>query len=114
MYTPYVLPAIEMVAGATKELRFNTFQKDTGIPFDVAAFTASFSMVNFVNKDSAPVVTKSATTNGTAVIVTLLPNDTVNLCGKYVYQVTISGGATEKEVCQGVLLIHKNIDGGGA
>ena len=44
--------------------------------------------------------------------VTLLPSETVDLCGKYIYQITIKDVEDNTEPKQGIMYIGNNINKG--
>lgn len=110
------LPEISFVGGETRQFRFPLRDKK-GRVFDVSGATANFSVVGAMNRSGAPIVSKPmdlvADENGiTSVLtVTLLPAETVNLYGKYIYQVSIRDVYGDIEIpSQGVLFITNNID----
>lgn len=112
----YDLPEILFVGGETHDLRFSLFT-DTGKPFSVAGASATFSVVYSVNRTGTPVLSKPMTVIANddgienILTVTLLPLETVNLYGKYIYQITIQDMSGETEIpSQGILGITNNID----
>ena len=112
----YDLPEILFVGGETHDLRFCLFT-DTRKPFSASGATATFSVVYSVNRTGTPVLSKPmsiiANDDGVENIltVTLLPQETVNLYGKYIYQITIQEMSGETEIpSQGILGITNNID----
>ena len=105
----YDLPEILFVGGETHDLRFCLFS--------ASGATATFSVVYSVNRTGTPVLSKpmSIVANDDGVenilTVTLLPQETVNLYGKYIYQITIQDMSGETEIpSQGILGITNNID----
>lgn len=112
----YNLPEITFVGGETHDLRFRLFT-DTGKVFNASGVNATFSVVYSVNRTGTPVLSKQMTVladdDGVESIlaVTLLPTDTVNLYGKYIYQITIQDMSNEVDIpSQGILGITNNID----
>lgn len=116
----YALPTIDFVGGETQELRFHTyFPKSHGrVPFPLTHCTATFTVVDFLNKNGRPVIgpkemTPQSDSNGSENIlfVKLLPEDTKNLEGKFVYQIVITElGTGDTDIPrQGILLITRNI-----
>lgn len=79
---------------------------------------AIISIINFVNKNGAPVVSKTMTvrmdeseTFYNILFVSLQPDDTVDLFGKFVYQITIKDIDNNVDIPQqGVIYIHNNIN----
>ena len=97
-YSPYSLPTIDFVGGSTQELVFHTFFSQNKKPFDLSSCTASFALINFVNKNGSPLIAKpmevSKSEDGDGTVtnvlrVVLLPEETVDLVGKFIYQSTI-------------------------
>ncbi len=112
----YNLPEISFVGGETHDLRFHLFT-DTGRVFNASGAKATFSIVYSVNRTGAPVLSKAmsviADDDGIESIlaVTLLPKETVDLYGKYIYQITIQYMSGETDIpSQGILGITNNID----
>lgn len=116
--SPYVLPTIEFVGGETQDLSFNVYFYQNRKPYSLTSCTCEFSIVHFRNKTGEPVLTKmmdvaySATTETYNVLtVTLNPMDTVDLAGKYIYQISIRDVDGDVEIPkQGILYITNNID----
>ena len=97
-YSPYSLPTIDFVGGSTQELVFHTFFSQNKKPFDLSSCIASFAVINFINKNGSPLITKtmqvdkSEDGDGTVtnvLRVVLQPEDTIDLVGKFIYQITI-------------------------
>lgn len=117
-YNPYTLPTIDFVGGETQDLAFNVYFHELDKPFSLAGCTANFSIVNYTNKMGAPILTKEmgSTYGSTALVdnvltVKLLPSETVNLYGKYIYQITIKDVEGNVEIPkQGILYITNNIN----
>ena len=119
-YNPYTLPTVDFVGGSTQELAFNTFFSQNKRPFDLSACTANFAVINFVNKNGTPLISKqmdiikSEDGDGTVanvLKVVLLPEETVDLFGKFIYQITIQDISGEIEIPdQGILRIANNIN----
>lgn len=119
-YSPYTLPTIDFVGGSTQELVFHTYFAQGNKPFDLASCTASFSVINFVNKNGTPLISKEmdigkgtdeegAVSNILRVV--LLPEDTVDLTGKFIYQISIKDISGEIEIPdQGIIRIANNIN----
>lgn len=92
--------------------------KDSPKPFNLFGGTAKFSIVNFLNKNSTPLVSKDMEidmndedTHYNVLRVSLEPEDTVDLFGKFVYQITIRDIDGNIDIPhQGIINIHNNID----
>ena len=79
--------------------------------------TANFSLVNIINKSGTPALSKSMTVaqdeKTSMLTVTLTAADTVNLNGKFVYQITIIDSRGFSIIPdQGIMHIHSNINRG--
>lgn len=119
-YSPYSLPTIDFVGGSTQELVFHTFFSQNKKPFDLSSCTASFALINFVNKNGSPLIAKpmevSKSEDGDGTVtnvlrVVLLPEETVDLVGKFIYQITIQDISGEIEIPdQGIIRIANNIN----
>lgn len=119
-YNPYSLPTIDFVGGSTQELVFHTFFSQNKKPFDLSSCTASFAVISFINKNGSPLIIKtmqidkSEYGDGTAtniLRVVLQPEDTVDLVGKFIYQISIQDISGDIEIPdQGILRIANNIN----
>lgn len=105
------LTTLSFVGGSTKCLGFRIFGKN-GTPIDVSQCTARFSIGHSVVASTSCIISKDMTADSSNIFtVTLNPEDTVNLFGKYIYQVTIiDANGTVEEPQQGELYIINNID----
>lgn len=115
----YSLPELCFVGGSSEDLQFNVFyDKDNPKPFNLFGGTAKFSIVNFMNKNSTPLVSKDMEidlneedTHYNVIRVSLEPMDTVDLFGKFVYQISIKDIDGNVDIPhQGIINIHNNID----
>lgn len=117
----YTLPTISFVGGSTQTFEFNCYYYTNKKKFDLSACSADFSIISYVNKRGTPLVSKtmsviSDTGDNDSVSnilnVVLDPADTVDLYGKYIYQITIRDDATGVVEIpdQGILLITNNIN----
>lgn len=109
----FKLPEWNFIGGSSQERTFN-FVTDEGRIYNFPSCTASFSIVD-IAKNS--VLTKQITLiadadgNLNATTVTLSPIDTVELFGKYIYQITVkdtSGNVTIPS--QGIMNVTDNAD----
>lgn len=118
---PYTLPSMDFVGGSTQDLVFHCYHYLNKKAQDLSSCTANFSIINFVNKNGDPLVSKQMDI-GTApdvdgevsnvLRVALAPLDTVNLpAGKYIYQITIKDISGDVEIPnQGIIHIINNIN----
>lgn len=88
-------------------------------PFDLSGCTANFSVIDFLDsRADAPLISKAMSIEPcedyNILRVILTPSETVQLAGKFIYQITITERKTGKiEVpSQGFLYIANNIDKG--
>lgn len=120
-YSPYTLPTIDFVGGSTQDLIFHAFFFSNKRPFDLSDCTADFSIVSFVNKYGAPILSKSMQIDSgdmdagkvtpNLLKVSLLPRETYGLCGKYIYQISVRENASSVDIPnQGILYITNNIN----
>lgn len=119
-YNPYSLPTIDFVGGSTQEIMFHTFFDRNKRAFDLASCTANFAVVNYVNKNGEPLISKTmeiiaSEVDGETITnvlrVVLLPEDTVDLTGKFIYQISIQDISGEIEIPdQGIIRIANNIN----
>ncbi len=119
--SPYTLPTIDFVGGSTQDFIFRCYFYLNKKPYDLSSCTANFSIVNFVNKQGEPLISKPMRVGADSgadgessnlVRVALDPADTVNLpAGKYIYQISIRDVSGDIEIPgQGILFIVNNID----
>ena len=116
-YNPYVLPTIDFVAGETQDLVFNIYFHHGNKPYDLGSCTATFSVANYMNRSGSALISKAMTVRaGTSgkdnvLAVTLKSSDTLNMAGKYIYQITLQDVDGDVEIPkQGILMITNNID----
>ena len=113
----YTLPQISFVAGQSKTLAFNlwTISKHR---YNASDCTGNFAIVNYSDKTSTPLVSKSMTFEVgedediySVATVELESSDTLDLYGKYIYQLTIKDIDGNAEIPnQGIFLITNNIN----
>lgn len=119
-FNPYTLPTIDFVGGETQDLAFNVFFYKNHQPFSLTGCDCNFSIVSFTNKMGAPILSKQMTaiynddvSADNVLTVTLGPNETVELFGKYIYQIIIKDVNGDAEIPkQGILYITNNINKG--
>lgn len=112
------LPTIEFVGGETQDLAFNIYFYRGKKPYSLSGCTANFSIVSFRNKTGEPIVSKEMTSRfchdgscNNVLTVTLSPTDTINLAGKYIYEIQIKDIDGDVEIPkQGILYITNNIN----
>ena len=115
IHTNYTLPEISFVGGEYQNLVFNLLTT-SGTDFDAGECKVGFAVIHYANKNGIPILTKDAEIrcgkNGvmSIAVIDIQPNDTVDLYGRFVYQITIcdADGATEIPG-QGIIDITRNI-----
>lgn len=114
----YTLPELDFVGGATNDFQFRVYRDEGKTEAaDLDGCTANFSLVNIINKSGTPALSKSMTVaqdeKTSMLTVTLTAADTVNLNGKFVYQITIIDSRGFSIIPdQGIMHIHSNINRG--
>ena len=119
-YNPYELPTITFVGGETRDQAFHIYHYIGKRPYSLSDCDCTFSLVNFTTKGGKPILSKEMTviydeteTIDNILTVTLESSESVNLFGKYIYQITIQDRAGEVEIpSQGIMYITNNIDKG--
>ena len=115
----YTLPRIDFVGGSTESFLFHVyFGKENPKPFGLTGCEANFAIIDYVNKNGTPIISKTMTVEMdyqdefyNILSVQLNSADTVDLCGKFIYQVTIRDVEDMVDIPQqGVIYIHNNIN----
>ena len=117
-YNPYTLPEICFVGGETQDLAFHIYFYIGNRPYSLSGRTANFSIVSFRNKTGTPILTKEMDVRfdntgavNNVLTVTLAPTETVDLSGKYIYEIQIKDIDGDVEIPkQGILYITNNIN----
>ena len=111
----YNLPEMSFIGGESQTLIFNLLTYD-GNDFDASECDVGFALIHYSNKNGIPILTKKANIlEGDEGIMNianfdLLPEDTLGLYGRYVYQITISDAYGNTEIPgQGIIDITRNI-----
>lgn len=110
----FALPEISIVGGDHTYLDFEIFEPE-GDAVDVSTMSASFAVIDYTNKFGSPQFTLQATViegeQGVPLFrVTLQSALTVNMFGKFIYQLSVRDYKGYMQHRQGIVLIHKNID----
>lgn len=110
----YTLPNIEFVGGGSHTFAFNIFSKRLHSPISVGGATCNFSIMRFDSANEILLVNKTVNVPTDAenrITITLSPSDTINLHGRFIYQITIkdAGGIVEPPM-QGIIYIVNNIN----
>jgi len=108
------LPEYHMVAGESKSITIPIYNRK-GKQIDATGMTARFAINSFVTPNMAPLTFRDCEVvkDGSvlaALRVNLLPEDTAELRGKFLYQITAKDMEDNIGVMQGYLFIHMNGD----
>ena len=113
--TIYTLPEDRFVAGQTRGYMWRLY-RESGQPFNANGCEGKFALIDYSHKDEEPILVKDVNfivgDEGLMNIISLelAPKDTVNLCGKYIYQLSIKDAEGNSEVPnQGLFYISNNI-----
>lgn len=111
----YTLPEISFVGGESQTFLFNllTIAKNS---FDAQGCEIGLAIIQYSNKNGMPVLTKAVDIfEGDSGVMSiakadLLPEDTIGLYGRYVYQLTIKDSYNNTEIPgQGIMHVTRNI-----
>ena len=111
------LQPYKMVAGERRTITVPVYNS-AGNQIDMAGMTARLAISDMINLDSLPFVTKACAVQAqdgsdySVLKVSLDPEDTLELCGQYIYQITITGDDSGPGVLRGLITIHANYDKG--
>ena len=113
--TIYTLPQDRFVAGQTCRYVWKMY-RESGHPFNANGCEGSFALIDYSHKDEDPILIKPVEfivgDEGLVNIASLElePKDTINLDGKYIYQLSIKDPEGNLEIPnQGLLYISNNI-----
>lgn len=111
----YNLPEIYFIGGETQTLLFNLCTVG-GNDFDASNCKVEFALIHYANKNGIPLLVKSAEIlegkNGIMNVasIDMTPDDTLELSGRYVYQLSICDAYNNAEIPgQGIIQITRNI-----
>lgn len=113
--TIYTLPQDSFVAGQTCKYAWRLYRK-SGSPFSANGCECKFALIDYSHKEDEPIFTKDVEfivgEEGVENVatVTIEPEDTLYLDGKYIYQLSIKDINGSIEIPnQGILYISNNI-----
>lgn len=114
----YTLPELTFVGGKTQELNFNLYERNGNL-FNAKYCNSNFSVCNYSNKCGTPLfsiqpIFVSGDDNVAHILQVVIPAEqTLNLYGKYIYQITIADNTGRIEIPnQGIMNITRNINQG--
>jgi len=114
----YTMPTVMFVAGQSNTLNWRLYTRG-GSPYNAKGCTGNFSVVDYSDQTGDPLISKTVGFKigieevMNVASVDLAPGDTLQLDGKYIYQLTIKDTYGEAEIPnQGFLLITHNINKG--
>lgn len=114
----YTLPEIVIIGGQSATIRWRLFT-EANTPFNANGCTGNFSVVDYSNPNDDPLIDKSLTFSvgddetgiKNIASVDLSPSDTLDMQGKYIYQIQIRDIDGEAEIPnQGIMQITHNIN----
>lgn len=115
--TIYTLPRIDFVGGQNETLNFRLYDFESKEPYDASGCQGEFAIVYYSSPFDEPVITKSASFIGGVEGITnvasvhLDTSDTLDLHGKFIYQITIKDQRGHVEIpYQGIFIVYNNID----
>ena len=112
----YTLPEWKFIGGETQTRIFTLYKMGGSVAYDIPSASVELSIVDFVHPKSAPtslgVTEIQRDDNGVFcnVYVKLSPIDTVNLSGKFIYQLSIKDESGNVSILKGIMYISENID----
>lgn len=114
----YELPVLKIIGGETKEQVFDVFYDENGLPMQLSGFDCKFSLSSALIDSPIPIFSKSmnitnseVTGQNNALSVQLSSSDTIDLSGKYFYQISLHRASDNMlAIFQGIMYIRKNID----
>ena len=113
----YTMPQIDYFTGGDSEEYYFEIKNEQGHPMDVSTMGLKFSIIDYTNKFGQPLLvkdgepslnTKTSMTSDFKVVLT--PTDTLNLFGKYIYQISIVDYDKNVKNYQGIMVISNNIN----
>lgn len=110
------LPEWKFIGGATQRRIFTLYRLNTDTPYDIPGASAELAVVDFVNPKSETKLLKNIDVKSDSTgcyceaVINLDSADTVNLSGKYIYQITIKDLFGNVVVLRGIMYISENID----
>ena len=110
------LPEWKFVGGETQKRTFTLHELNRDRTYDIPGAYVELAVVDFVNPKSDAKLRKSievkSDSNGRycEAVVNLDPADTVNLSGKYIYQITIKDLLGNVVALRGIMHISENIN----
>jgi len=109
------LPPESLIAGATRNFIFYLYTENKRKQIDADGMIARFSLTDYVNESNVPILTKSCSIvipEGESLAIIKLElnrNDTLDLYGKYIHQLTINDNGTVA-ILKGIMDITNNCD----
>ena len=111
----FSLEDIHIVGGDYKEFPIHVRDNDRGGLMDVANLQMNFSLVLYQARYGSPIIAKNlavSTDDPTAFLLVLYPEETKDLSGQYMYQLSVKAPNDKQESFQGFLYVGKNLNPG--
>ena len=109
----FTLEDIHIVGGDYKEFPIYINDNDRGGLMDVSNLQVNFSLVLYQARYGSPIIAKNlavSTDDPTAFLLVLYPDETKDLSGQYIYQLSIKTPNDKQESFQGFLYVEKNLN----
>lgn len=107
----YELPQLFFDAGESIDITINLYKNN--LEFDADGITATLKLIDFINRDSVLLsldcsITKSENNKVGSIVAALRPNDTEDLFGKYIYQITLTDIGGDVEILKGNMILSRS------
>ena len=112
----YVLPEWRFVGGETQKRIFTIYKTDGSTVHNLPNASIELAVVDFIHPKANAILPKrfdiqsDDTGSYCNVVVVLDSSDTVNLSGKYIYQISIKDSTRDISISKGIMYISENID----
>lgn len=110
--SPFLLKEINIIGGDYQEILLLVSDMSNSESLAIEDLTLNFSLVEYKNRYGTPLINRNCAINsdGSAFIITLLPEDTKDFSGKYIYQISVQAPNNKCQSFQGIMTIDKNIN----
>lgn len=109
----FKLGKINIIGGDYKEFPIRIHDDDRGGMMEVTDLKLNFALLDYNQRYEKPIITKDCEidpSDNKAFLLTLRPEETKDLAGKYIYQLSVRTPNNKQESFQGELIVNKNIN----